>query len=854
MATTRLTILSLSVAAVLAIGGLSASAAPAKLFLPAAAERLPAGTNLAESGFFGTVAVAWGRNYPAAQLGAGYADNYEVSPVPVLDLTEIRSMVSSGYASYALLGDGTAVAWGSATRGDGSTEKSILRVPVVEKTEGSETRTMTGVTAIAAAFGHALALVTDAEHEGEVMTWGASEFGERGNGEYKYGEYKNSLEGGRVEPRSDAIAGPGLEHVVVIAAGGMADYALQDEGDKTTLWAWGGNLHGRLGTGQEGDAVVCKGEGQETPCSPTPQEVDLGAIGLPPGVTVTSISAGKTAAYALLSDGRVLAWGENVQGELGNGTTENSDVPQYVCAVGAKLPCSEHEEYLEEVKSVAGGETFALALLDNGEVVGWGGNQAGQLGGESSEGCASGFYTCQLTAKPIEGLGGVTAISAGAWYSLALVNDTEHEGEVYSFGGCSWKATTKASIIANAKYRQILEHWSIQAGAITTPKAARRSRPGRPAPSEPESGRRGHHGRSTRVDGSDDLLDVDPLQVDARGAEVGVPELALDDAQRHSLAGELDGVSMAQWCGANRRLTPASDAWRRNSARTAAADQGRPRVGPSITQNSGPVSLVCARLRRSRAASLGGLASSVDIASMADRDHTDESLLLEQFVDDSVGPAASRPPTLVLQGQTLAETLRVLCDRIKSLEHSRRHGDRQSIELAARWRHDDEPPRRVGHLRRVRRRSRPARSSLSSTPASPAAMAFSLARTWAVSDRSDMIASVSSRLSRSSALTNTAAGRPLRVTTTRSCWRATRLTISEKRAFTVASGNVSDMTRIITRAQAHHKTARALASPRRSSSAGLLPPATEARPFQQSRSRSGGCACFRVHAAVCTAS
>ncbi len=386
---------------------------------------------------FGTAAVAWGGNFPGAQLGAGYEDSYEVSPVPVLDLTDIRSMAAAGYDSYALLGDGTEVAWGSGKKGllgDGSDEESISPVPVVEKTEGSEARTMTGVTAIAAAFGHALALVTNGEHEGEVMTWGASEFGERGNGEYKYFEYKNIIEGGPVEPRYDAIAGPRLEHVVAIAAGGVSDYALQQAGDKTTLWAWGGNLHGKLGTGQESEAVLCKGEEHVTPCSPTPQEVDLGAVDLPPGVTVTSISAGKTAAYAVLSDGRVLAWGENPQGELADGTTENSDVPQYVCAVGARMPCGEHEEYLEGVKSVAGGEMFALALLDNGDVVGWGRNEAGQLGGESSEECKDGLHTCQLTPKPVPGLAGVTAISASASFSLALVNDTEHEGEVYSFG------------------------------------------------------------------------------------------------------------------------------------------------------------------------------------------------------------------------------------------------------------------------------------------------------------------------------------------------------------------------------------------------------------------------------------
>jgi hypothetical protein len=40
--------------------------------------------------------------------------------------------------------------------------------------------------------------------------------------------------------------------------------------------------------------------------------------------------------------------------------------------------------------------------------------------------------------------------------------------------------------------------------------------------------------------------------------------------------------------GAKRRLTPARAATRRNSARTAAPDHGRPRVGPSMMQNSGP--------------------------------------------------------------------------------------------------------------------------------------------------------------------------------------------------------------------------------------------------------------------------
>ena len=106
----------------------------------------------------GSAAVAWGRNYPVGQLGAGYEDDYEVAPVSVVGLSDIRSIVAAGRGdSYALLGDGTAVAWGENSKrrgqlGDGSTEPSRSPVPIVERTEGGEWRTMTGVTAVAAAW------------------------------------------------------------------------------------------------------------------------------------------------------------------------------------------------------------------------------------------------------------------------------------------------------------------------------------------------------------------------------------------------------------------------------------------------------------------------------------------------------------------------------------------------------------------------------------------------------------------------------------------------------------------------------------------------------------------------------
>jgi hypothetical protein len=48
------------------------------------------------------------------------------------------------------------------------------------------------------------------------------------------------------------------------------------------------------------------------------------------------------------------------------------------------------------------------------------------------------------------------------------------------------------------------------------------------------------------VDGTDDLAAVDALQVDAGDAEVGVPELALDDDERDAFVRHLDRVSMPE--------------------------------------------------------------------------------------------------------------------------------------------------------------------------------------------------------------------------------------------------------------------------------------------------------------------
>src|SRR3954471_14320666 len=61
---------------------------------------------------------------------------------------------------------------------------------------------------------------------------------------------------------------------------------------------------------------------------------------------------------------------------------------------------------------------------------------------------------------------------------------------------------------------------------------------------EPDAGR--NHRCSSSVDGLDDLVGIDALQVDRGHAEVAAAELALDDVERDALVGQLDGVCVAE--------------------------------------------------------------------------------------------------------------------------------------------------------------------------------------------------------------------------------------------------------------------------------------------------------------------
>lgn len=117
------------------------------------------------------------------------------------------------------------------------------------------------------------------------------------------------------------------------------------------------------------------------------------------------------------------SWGLNLSGQLGVG----SELGPEECLQNA-FPCSTTAVEVGRlgVTAMAGGEEHSLAVLSDGTVRSWGNNESGQLGDGHSP-LEQNESDAPVT---VSGLGGVTAVAAGAEHSLALLST----GEVVAWG------------------------------------------------------------------------------------------------------------------------------------------------------------------------------------------------------------------------------------------------------------------------------------------------------------------------------------------------------------------------------------------------------------------------------------
>ncbi len=260
-------------------------------------------------------ASCWGAN-ESGQLGdATRVDRDEPTPV----FTELRfSTLSAGVAHTCGLTDVNRLAcWGQnigGQLGDGSrvdhtTPEVVSMPPLVMLTSG---------------WSHSCA----ATASGAVYCWGLNRDGQVGDG--------TRLD--RLTPRQVATSATSL------AAGSAHTCVLSDQ----TVLCWGENRSGQLGDGTLDSRV-----------SPTP------VSGLPG--RATALVAGAAHTCALLIGGSAYCWGQNLYGQLGNGSMASTPTPV----------------------AVAGGITFARLAAGGGVTCGistgdveycWGLNQSGQLG------------------------------------------------------------------------------------------------------------------------------------------------------------------------------------------------------------------------------------------------------------------------------------------------------------------------------------------------------------------------------------------------------------------------------------------------------------------------------------------
>ncbi len=300
-------------------------------------------------------AATWGYG-SSGQLGNGSAEN-RTTFTPVSVLGDVSAVSAGGSFDLALLQDGTVSSWGSASYGqlgDGSTNSRQIPGRVGSLTE---------VTAVSAGDKDALALLAN----GTVQAWGRQP---ASLADWKTPQAIEGL-GGTV---TAVAAGAEDRSIKKAADGGVHNLALMSDG---TVEAWGNNEHGQLGDGNTSNSY------------------------LPVTVTglsdVVAIAAGGGQSLALLANGTVMAWGENSFGMLGDGKFGKkyaySDVPVAV-------------QGLSGVTAVAAGGEDGLALLENGTLMAWGNNNAGELGSTASAGSD--------VPVAVTGLSGVSAISAGA--------------------------------------------------------------------------------------------------------------------------------------------------------------------------------------------------------------------------------------------------------------------------------------------------------------------------------------------------------------------------------------------------------------------------------------------------------
>lgn len=267
---------------------------------------------------------AWGKN-DKGQLGNG---NTTLTAGHTLERigsdNDWVSIAAGGEHVLALRSDGTLWAWGANEEGQIG-NGAISTMPVNAPQQIGTGHQWKHISA-----GRDFSIAVRAQ--GTLWSWGANGSGQCGNG------------GTLAVPAPQQI---GSENTwAMAAAGGGHGVAIKTNG---SLWVWGGNESGQLGIGNTTD--------------------QLQPVVLSNTVSIVSCVAGNRFSLFLNAQGALSGMGESSDGQLGNGPNGIVSLPVTISA---------HEEFVSLEASRSGFNTFALK--SNGQLLAWGANNNGQIG------------------------------------------------------------------------------------------------------------------------------------------------------------------------------------------------------------------------------------------------------------------------------------------------------------------------------------------------------------------------------------------------------------------------------------------------------------------------------------------
>ena len=296
----------------------------------------------------------WGKNEDG-ELGNGKDDEYSNEPICISDLSEselkgknIVKVQSEGYTMIALDSDGKVYTWGDNSDGQlgdgtGGEYGDYSNEPIcISDLSESELKGKNIVKVQSDGY-----TMTALDSEGKVYTWGENYEGQLGNGTDGNNSNKpiciSDIEGNTLNGKN----------IVEIQIDDYTIIALDNEGK---VYMWGRNNYGQLGNGTNGNS-------NEPICI---SDISGNALN---GKNIVEVKNSYNTVIALDSEGKVYTWGKNEQGQLLDGTTENSNKP--ICITDNEKSFI-YNIYMENINVILrSGNIFIALITQEGELYIW---------------------------------------------------------------------------------------------------------------------------------------------------------------------------------------------------------------------------------------------------------------------------------------------------------------------------------------------------------------------------------------------------------------------------------------------------------------------------------------------------